>query len=206
MLSQARVSVSSLLLVVCVCLGAVGQDIPTGWVLTHPNQQIRVAPLPSTTSATSPTDVLVASVEVTVMDPAVCCGKRSALEDEAALTEPTSLKELGQKLRGKHYLDSGETITVVDQYWSRTTLKAESLVGWLKEQHPLLMEWDEHLYVVYGAVFDEYNYSSGAVADVIKKLLLLDMRYSGKRRYTAFDRQTDDWSKVNSLLALSVTR
>jgi len=203
-MSQSRFHVSALLLMIGFCLSAVSQDIPMGWVQTRPNQEIRVALPPSTSK--NPTDTPVASVEVAVMDPAVCCGRRSALEDEAALTAPTSLKQLGEKLRGKHYLDSGEEITVIDQYWPGTSANAENIIGCLREHHPLLMEWDEHLYVLYGAMFDEYNYSSGAVTDVIKKLLLLDMRYSGKRRYIAFDRQADDWSKVTGLLALSITR
>jgi hypothetical protein len=204
MSSQMRFHLSALQLIISLCLSAVSQDIPSGWVLTRPNQEIRVALLPSTSENT--TDILAASVEVAVMDPAVCCGRKSALADEAALTEPTTLKQLGEKLRGKHYLDSGEPITVVDQYWPGTTVNAENVVGCLREQHPLLMEWNEHFYVVYGAAFDEYDYSSGVVTDVIKKLLLLDMRHSGKRRYMAFDRQTDDWSKVSGLLKLSITR
>lgn len=141
-----------------------------------------------------------------MMDPAVCCGRKSALENEAALTGSISLKQFGEKLRGKHYLDSGEPITVTDQFWLGTSVNAENIVGSLSQQHPLLLEWDGHVYVVYGAAFDEYDYSSGGVTNVIKKLLLLDMRYSGRRRYVAFDRQTDDWSKVSGLLALSTSR
>jgi hypothetical protein len=205
MLSRMRFASTSLLLI-CCCMSAMSQDIPTGWVLTRPNQEIRVSLLASTVAASKDdADVLLASVEVAVMDPAVCCGRKSALEDEAILAQQTSLKQLGEKLRGKHYLDSGETITLNDQYWAGTSVNAENIVGCLGQQRPLLMEWDEHLYVVYGAVFDEYDYS-GAVTDVIKKLLLLNMRYSGKRRYITFDRQTDDWGKVKGLLALAVTR
>jgi hypothetical protein len=204
MMSQMRFQLSVLLTMICLCLSALSQDIPTGWVLTRPNREVRIALLPSTYN--NRMDVLVASVEVAVMEPAVCCGRNSALEDEAALNGPMSLKQLGEKLRGKHYLDSGEAITVVDRYWPGTSVNAEDIVGSLGQQRPLLMEWNEHLYVVYGAVFDEYDDSSGAVTNVIKKLLLLDMRYSGKRRYIAFDRQTDDWSKVTGLLALSVSR
>ncbi|HXY03168.1 MAG TPA: hypothetical protein VEI49_06285 [Terriglobales bacterium] len=206
MLSPVRFHLSALLLMTCCALVAVSQDIPTGWVLTRPNREVRVALLPPAASASKdPTDILEASVEMAVMDPAVCCGRKSALEDEAALTEPTSVKQLGEKLRGKHHLDSGEAATVVDQYWPGSSVSAENIVGCLSQQHPLLMEWNEHVYVVYGAVFDEYAYSSGAVMDVIKKLLLLDLRYSGKRRYVSFDRQADDWSKVTGLLALSIT-
>jgi len=198
---------STLLLAIFCCVSAWGQDIPGGWVLTRPNQEVRVAPLPALVAdSKNGSDVMLASVAIAVMDPAVCCGRKSALEDQAALAEGSSLKELGEKLRGKHYLDSGETIFVADQYWSGAAANAGSIVASLAMQHPLLMDWDGHIYVVYGAVFDEYRYSDGVISDVIKKLLLVDTRFSGKRRYVAFDRQTDDWGKVTGLLQLTVTR
>jgi hypothetical protein len=196
-----------LLIVVAGAVKAHTQDIPGGWVLVHPNQEVRVESLPTIVAESRDrSDVMVADVAMAVMDPAVCCGRKSALEDEPALSNGASLKEVGEKLRGKHYLDSGETIVVSDSYWPAASVNAESIVRSLAQQHPLLMDWDGHLYVIYGADFDEYSYSSGGFGDVIKKLLLVDARYSGKRRYVTFDRQTDDWGKVTGLLALTVTR
>jgi hypothetical protein len=206
---QLKLRVSTLLLVIVSCCvnAHTQQDVPGGWVLTRPNQEVRIVPLPAAVAdSKSDSDVMVADVAIAVMDPDVCCGRKSALEDQAALAAGTSLKQLGEKLRGKHYLDSGETIVVTDNYWSGASVNAESIVASLVAQHPLLMDWDGHLYVVYGALFDEYAYSSGGVSDVIKKLLLVDSRYAGKRRYVSFDRQTDDWGKVTGLLALTITR
>ncbi len=201
-----RVQITIVLVVICCLARAQAQDVPGGWTLTRPNEEVRVTPLPSVAASRSPSDVLLASVEIASMDPAVCCGRNSALEDEAVLGGNTSLKELGEKLRGKHYLDSGQTITVTDQYWSGAAANAGWIIGSLAAQRPLLLDWDDHVYVIYGAVFDEYAYSSGGVTDVVKKLLLVDTRYSGKRRYVVFDRQSDDWNKVTGLLALNVTR
>jgi hypothetical protein len=196
-----------LLIVISCAVNASSQDMPGGWVLTRPNQEVRVEPLPSIVAdSKSASDVMLADVAIAVMDPNVCCGRKSALEDQADLPEGASLKELGEKLRGKHYLDSGEKIVVADYYWSGASVNAESIVNSLVEQNPLLMDWNGHLYVVYGAEFDEYAYSSGGIADVIQKLLLVDSRYAGKRRYLSFDRQTDDWGKVTGVLELTITR
>ena len=85
-------------------------------------------------------------------------------------------------------------------------MKAEDIISSLMTQHPLLMDWNGHLYVLYGAVFDEYGYFSGPTVRVIRTLLLVDTRFSDRRRYVSFDRQTDDWAKVSELLALTVTR
>jgi hypothetical protein len=114
--------------------------------------------------------------------------------------------ELGAKIRGKHYLDSGGSIVVTDQYWPGASVNPGGIIGSLVAQRPLLMDWDGHLYVVYGALFDEYRYDDGRLEWVIKKLSLVDTRFSDKRRYVSFDRQTDDWGKVTGLLALTITR
>lgn len=153
----------------------------------------------------SESDVMLAALSVAVMDPDVCCGRKSALEDQAA-SAGTSLKELGEKLRGKHYLDGGLPCSIADQFWSGESVNAENIVSSLIAQRPLLMEWNDHVFVLYGAEFDEYRSSNGSNMHVIQKLLLVDTRFSDKRRYISFNRQTDDWSKVTALLGLTVTR
>ena len=70
----------------------------------------------------------------------------------------------------------------------------------VKLQHPLLIDWNGHLYVLYGAVFDEYVYSNSTTQHVLKTLSLIDTRYSDSRRNVEFNRETDDWSKVQGVL------
>jgi hypothetical protein len=204
---KLRFPISTLLLIVASCSAtAYGQaDQAYGYVF-HPNQEVRVESLPSIVAASkNESDVMAASIATAVMEQDVCCGRNSALEDQVP-SSVKSLKELGEKLRGKRYLNSGETISVADQYWSGTSVNPQSIVGSLIAQRPLLMDWDGHLYVVYGAVFDEYKYDNGNIEWVIKKLSLVDTRFSDHRRYIIFDRQTDDWGKVTGLLALTITR
>lgn len=205
---QPPILLSTLLLVVISCANAYGQlDQGQSPYVFHPNQEVRVASLPSVVAdSTSDTDVLAASVATAVMDRAVCCDRNSALVDQLASITKFSLKELSEKVRGKQYLSSGSSILVSDQYWSGSSVNAEAIVGSLLAQRPLLMVWSSHLYVVYGAAFDEYLYDSGANMHVIRKLLLIDTRFSDKRRYVSFDRQTDDWSQVTGLLVLAITR
>jgi len=202
---KLRLAASTLLLILISCgVNANGQSEGDTYVF-HPNQEVRVASLPSTVAdSTSDFAVLTASVAIAVMAPDVCCGRNSALEDQ--MVSGLSLRELGERLRGKHYLNSGSPILVADQYWSGASVNAEKIVGTLMAHHPLLMDWDGHLYVLYGAVFDEYKYSSGANVHVIHKLLLVDTRFSDSRRHIFFDRQTDDWGKVAGLLSLAITR
>lgn len=136
----------------------------------------------------------------------MCCGRNSALEDRIPSATGLALRELGEKLRGRAYLDDGSPILVADQYWSGASIRADDIISSLIAQHPLLMDWSGHLYVLYGAVFDEYRYyESGNRVHVIRTLSLVDTRFSDGRRYVSFNRQTDDLGKVTGLLALAVT-
>lgn len=187
------------------CPSAPCQELSNGYVV-HPDQEVQISSLPSViASSKSDSDVMVASLATAVMDSAVCCGRNSALQDEVP-SDGTSLKELGYKLRGKHRLSSGESFNITDQYWTGASVNPPAIIGSLIAQRALIMDWNDHLYVVHGAVFDEYRYYDGRIAWVIKKLLLVDTRYSDKRRYASFDRQADDWGKVTGILALTITR
>lgn len=194
-----------LLITVCCCLKAAGQWEGCESVFL-PNQLLRTAASPAVVAASkSKPDVMTASVATAVIDPAVCCGPNSALVDRVELANGRSLTVLGEKLRGKHYLDTALSIVVTDQYWPVASVRAEDIISSLMAQHPLLMVWSGHLYVVDGVIFDESR-SCNSHMYVIKKLLLVDTRFSDRRRYVSFDRQTDDWGKVTELLALAITR
>lgn len=204
---KLRLPASTLLLAIVIscCVSANGQDDGDGCVF-HPNQEVRVVSLPSVV-ADSPSEsaAFAASIATELMERDVCCGRNSALEDQVTGAKGLSLKELGEKLRGKHYLDDGLPIFITDQYWSGASVNPEGIIGTLKVQRPLLMDWNGHLYVLYGAVFDE-NLCTDEALHSIHTLLLIDTRFSDHRRYVTFDRQTDDWGKVSGLLALAVTR
>ena len=171
----------------------------------YPNQEIRIPDLPSLTArSANASDVLLASAEITFRDKKICCGMNSALQDSIQSADPMSLKDVAEKLQGRHLLSDGHPITVVAEYLSPDVVSFGQLVGSLAERHPLLMQWNSHLYVVYGVVFDRtVDYSTGARMDAIRKLLLLDTQFPDKRREVRFNRQTDDWSKVQGLLILT---
>lgn len=196
---------SILLLIVISCAAAFAQTESQSPPLALMNQEVQIPALPDVIAdSKSQSDVMTASVALAVMDSEICCGRRSALEDQTGSSR--SLKELGEKLRGKHYLDSGSSIEIADQYWPGASVNADIIVNTLMAQRPMIMHWNDHLYVVSGVVFDEYKYSDGSDVRVIHKLLLIDPRYSDARRNSVFNRETDDWTKVSGLLALAITR
>ena len=149
--------------------------------------------------------MLATALETVLHDKAVCCGKDSALED-AVLSEPLSLKELSTKLQGRHLLSDGRRIVVSAEYDPQSSINSGLIIGALLDQHAPLIEWKSHLYVLYGAIFNETRYYSGMRQYAIHKLLLLDPRFSDQRRETEFNRETDDLGKVQGLLTLAVVR
>ncbi len=190
---------------VCIAtLSAFAQDEPA--YVFHPNQEVRIANLPArTTQSTNPSAVLAAALETILHDKTVCCGKDSALED-TVLAAPPSLQELTAKLQGKHVLSDGRSVTVSAEYVPQRSITPDLMLSALVDQHALLIKWKSHLYVLYGAIFDETVYSSGQRQFAVHKLLLLDPRFSDRRRDVEFNRDRDDWGKVEGLLTLSVAR
>ena len=197
----------SVLLILVSCL-AFGQGTPGGWQVYRPNQEVRVPQLPQLMARTHDlSDVLLTSLDIVFHDPGVCCGKNSALEDRALTADPLSLKEIASKVRGRQLLSDGRPIMIsADILPTSPSLDISwQIIGLLRDKQALLLVWKSHLYVLYGAVFDEVGSEDGSTAFMIHKLLLLDTRYSGSRREVIFNRDTDDWGEVEGMLRLSVT-
>lgn len=185
---------------------AFGQDTG-GWRLYRPNQEVRVPQLPALTARShDPSDVLLAALGIVFNDPSICCGRDSALEDRALAADPSSLKEIASKVEGKQLLSDGRPIMITADFVPSAPSVDISLriVGPLKEKRALLMVWNSHLYVLYGAVFDEVADDTGSSQFMIHKLLLLDTRYSGSRREVTFNRDTDDLNTVKGFLFVDV--
>lgn len=183
-------------LVLCGC--ALGQDYYT-------SLEVRVSGLPSLMARSKdPSDVLLTSLDTILHDHDVCCGKDSALEDSALRSDPLSLKDIASKLQGRHLLSDGRPIMVTAAYIEPAAINSGLLIATLRDKHALLMEWSSHLYVCYGVTYvKDYDPDTGAELDTIHKFLLLDTRYSDSRREVVFNRETDDWGKVQGIVWLS---
>ena len=180
-----------------VCCFAYGQDY-------YSSKEVRISDPPSLTAKSrDPSDVLTASVEIIFRDQEVCCGRNSALEDSVQQADPKSLKDVGVKLQGRHLLSDGRPIIVTAEYVPAASVNSGQLILALGEKRAPLMEWNSHLYVVYGVIYVEtVDAESGAMMDAVRTLLLLDPRFSNERRQVSFNRLTDDWGKVQGLLML----
>jgi len=192
------------LMVYCVALAGFAQ----GQVL-YQDQVLEVRDLPSL-MARSPhrADVMLTSLDTIFHDREVCCGKDSALEDSAGAADPKSLKDVASKLQGRHLLGDGRPIMVTATYVAPDAVNSGMLITWFQNHHAALMQWNSRIYVVHGIV---YQWTASGSPDtgeqtgtVIHKFLLWDTRYSDSRREVAFNRETDDLSKVDGFLFVDV--
>ena len=90
---------------------------------------------------------------------------------------------------------------VTAEYLPATWL-VTGVINALAAKQALIMEWNSHLYIVQGVTYGTSYSAEGARMDSIFKIFLVDPRYSDQRREVTFDRQTDDWGKVEGLLML----
>ena len=167
-------------------------------------QEVRVPGLPNLVAKSKdPSDILLTSLDIIFHDPHICCGKDSALEDSALRADSSSLQDIAAKLQGRHLLNDGRPIMVTADYWSASAINSGALIAALRNKNALLMEWNSRIYVCYGVTFrQDYDNETGMELDTIQKFLLIDTRYSGAQRETVFNRETDDWSKVQGMLYL----
>lgn len=176
-----------------------GQDYYT-------NQEVRVSGLRALVARShAPSDVLKTSLATILDDRSVCCGKDSALGDSVEKADPLSLKDIATKLQGRHLLSDGRPIMVKAVYIEPQAINSGLLIATLRDKHALLLQWNSHLYVCYGVTYlKDYDPNSGIELDTIHKFLLLDTRYSDSRREVVFNRETDDWSKVQGVVWVAV--
>ena len=183
-----------------------GQQISFPPPVVRTNQEVRVSGLPSLKARTGDApDVLATSLAIVFRDKDVCCERNSALDDRLPQSDPVSLNEVASKVQGRQLLSDGRPILISAEYSEHASINSGQLINAILAKHPALMVWNSRLYVVYGVIFDEsVDNARGGIIYVIRKLLLLDARYSDSRREITFNRDTDDLTKVQGFLFLSV--
>lgn len=168
--------------------------------------EVRVSGLPSLMAKSHGLeDVLPTSLDIILHDRTICCGRNSALEDDVARADPMSLKDVASRLQGRHLLSDGRPISVTAEFWPTEVVDALRMVTTLRDNHALLMAWNSHLYVVYGVVYRWVDYSADmGPYCVLRRLQLIDTRFSDQRRTVEYNRETDDPANVQGFLTVDV--
>jgi len=190
-----RVGAQLLMALLAVCLARAQYYVP---------EDIHVHDLPTLTAKSEHSfDMLAASVATVLHDKSVCCGSDSAIEDSLERADKNSLKDIADRLQGRHLLSDGRPIMVTAEYLPLDQVNSGHLITMLATDHAPVMMWNSHVYVVHGASYlKTVDPNSGVVLYAIHKFFLWDTRYADSRRNVTFDRLTEDVSKVQGLLFL----
>ncbi len=191
----------SLCLIVVALLSSLASAQPL-----YQEQALEVHDLPNLVARTTdPSDVLLTSLDTVFHNKAICCGRDSALEDDSQKADPKSLKDVANKVGGRHLLGDGRPIMVTADFLAPDAVGAGALVQAVLDHRAALMEWNSNIYVVHGVVFVwtadfAPEGGPGVASPIIQKLLLWDTRYSDARREVVYDREKEDATKVQGLL------
>lgn len=98
----------------------------------------------------------------------------------------------------------GRTRHLTTSFTPNAAIKANSIIASVMARQPLLLEWRGEVYVLYGVLYDEHLYDTGAQDNVIRELLLNDPRHSDDRRFLTFEREKDNFAEVSGIAAISV--
>lgn len=175
--------------------------------VAYPPEEARVNNLPYIAAQSKDSsDVLAASVATVLHNPNLCCDRDSSLQDTIQRADPRSLKDISTRLGGRQLLNDGRPVMIRAELWPAASTNTTQIITALRENHPLLMEWNSQIYIVYGALFNPVVQTDPDGVQqqsyTIQKLLLLDLRYSGARRETAFNRETDKIEDSQGFLLL----
>lgn len=135
----------------------------------------------------------------------VKCENESQLENIADADAGTSLEKLIPKIAGVFCSADGRRLRIIASFVPNGAIQGNDIIASLKQGRPMLLEWRGVLYVLYGVVYDEHLYSSGRQDNIVRELLLIDPRYSDKRRLVAFEHDKDKLAEVEGIASIGIT-
>ncbi len=189
------------------CIAAMAQDAIKSTVAYLPNQTARIhhVQLRPVLSG-SPAASLAVLLQAAFHDPEICCEKGSALQHDLETFNTSSLQAVGDRVKGRRLLQGGRWITVDVEYVEEPSVTAAVLVGDALQSKLVLMEWNDHVYLLKSVMFDETRYNDGSSDYVIREMVLLDPQSKARNHEVTFDRHKDNWGKIKSLLTLTAQK
>ncbi len=195
---------AKLAVIFSLALPLAAQDIGDVEVV-HPNQRVIIPDLLFITAPdTGSPAVAKAAVAIVLSGSKIKCDPGSQVEHMAETIAGPSLRALADKISGASCATNGQIRRIAANFVPNTAIQADNLLASLLQRKPLLMEWKNELFVLYGIVYDERLHSDGHRVNVIRELLLIDPRYSDKRRLKAFVREKDNLAEVAGVASVTV--
>ncbi len=116
--------------------------------------------------------------------------------------EVKSYAELGEKISHEYTMPDGRKFLLQAQYTEGAPSLLEPVIVAMKDQHPLMLVWKHHPYVLVGIVYDEYVALNGSRLFKLKELRLID---PATGQALSFFPEKDDAASINGVMNVTVT-
>jgi hypothetical protein len=111
---------------------------------------------------------------------------------------------LARVITGDYTLDGGRKVRLEATYITGAPRAVDELLLRLHNGHPFLLFWNSQVYLVRGAVYDEYIAPTGERLFQVRELKLVDLHPQARQRETTFDREQHDPASIQALMLVSV--
>ena len=118
-----------------------------------------------------------------------------------------NFERMTHALDGTYYLDDGHKVRVETRNVTGAPTVIDDILMSMKTQHPLVLFWKGHAYLLKGVVYSEFLISSnGAKVFEINELKLLDpIATKAEEREISFLRDRDDPNEIDGVMDVRVT-
>ncbi len=117
-------------------------------------------------------------------------------------TEVKSYAELAEKISHEYTMPDGRRFLLQANYAEGAPASLEPLIAAMKEQHPLMLIWKHHPYVMVGVLYDEYVALNGSRLFKLKELRLVD---PVEGTNLSFVPDKDDPALIDGVMNVTVT-
>lgn len=174
-------------------------------IAVRPNQSLTIPNPPLiTASSNGQTEVAKAALAIVLNGSNARCEPGSQIHPVVEAYADSPLEVLSNKLEGTSCLTHGVVQHVNALFTPNRAIQADSFIIPVIKRKLLLLKWKGAFYVLYGVVYDEHIYQSGRRDNVIRELLLIDPRYSGRQRLVAFEREKDNLADIEGVTSVSI--
>lgn len=114
-------------------------------------------------------------------------------------------EQLAQLIDDDYFLDDQRKLHLESRFYKGVSATPDFLILSMRQQHPLLLVWKDHPYVLYGVTYDEYIAVNGSRMFIIQKLSLADpLAAKREKRFVTFDRSVDDTDDIGGIMDILV--
>lgn len=115
-------------------------------------------------------------------------------------------ESLARLIPGEYQLDDGRKVRLETRYTEGASIAPDDLIAALRRGQSIMVAWRGTVYLLHGAVFDEYISLTGVRRFDVRELYFTNPLVSeGEGRVVSFVKERDDISEIQGTLEISAT-